>query len=72
MNVKVIMEARKDNFESEIEKYLTEGYKIHSSTLVTIPKINSTLKNITKDYKTIISGENVNQLCFYALMIKDI
>ena len=71
IDVKVIMEERRDNFESEIKKYLENGYKIQASNLTAINTINSTLKGLTKDYKTILTKDNVYKFCFYALLIKE-
>lgn len=71
MEVKVIMEERRDNFENEIKKYLENNYKIQNSNIIVINKINNTFKSIEKNYKTMFNDEKSYTLCFYALLIKE-
>ena len=71
IDVKVIMEERRDTFENEIKKYLENGYKIQESNLTIINTINSTLKGLAKDYQTIFTKDKSYKFCFYALLIKE-
>lgn len=71
IDVKVIMEERRDTFESEIKKYLEDGYKIQTSNLTTINTINSTFKGLAKDYQTVFTKDKIYKFCFYALLTKE-
>lgn len=71
MEVKVIMEERRDNFEEEIKKYLELGYKIQGNNIIQINSIDNTMKSIVKDWEKVITKESIKKFCFYALMIKE-
>lgn len=71
MEVKLIMEERRDNFENKVKEFLENGYKIQNYNITTINTTNSTLKGIAKDYNKILTKDSVRKLCFHALMIKE-
>lgn len=73
MKVKVILNNRKDEFEKEIEEYLTKGYKINSSNVSFINKLkfNNKIKNVTSNMSEILYADSPYEICFYAILIKE-
>lgn len=77
MDVKVIMEENKTNFENKLKEYIQNEYKIQSSNVIflqtqenvaligqnTIPSGAFKIYTIRKDEKI--------KNCFYALLIKE-
>lgn len=71
MEVKTVINNRKDLFEKEIKELLAEGYEIKSSNVAFINKLqNSTVKNFANNLNTALNKESAYEICFYALLIK--
>lgn len=72
MEVKTIINNRKDLFEQQIKELLEKGYKIESSNVTFINKLqNNTIKNFANNLNTALNKESAYEICFYALLIKE-
>lgn len=72
MDVKAIMNNKKDKFEEELKEYSGKGYKIVSTNLTFMQKVETKPIN---NFKNAINDEfeknNYNIPVFYALLIKE-
>ena len=76
MEVKVILQENKTNFENEIKEYLSLGYKIKASNFICYNDIERDVKKaLTNNLKSTIEMSRIKtnpyKIIFYALMIKE-
>ena len=72
MEVKVILEDNKTNFENQIKEFIKNGYKIKNSNITTYTKRSmKPLDNINYVVSSQANKIINEQIIFYALMIKD-
>lgn len=76
MDVKVILEENKTNFENQIKEYLKKGYNIQDSNFICYNDIERDLKKmITKSLQTVTEFSEIKtnpyKIIFYALLIKE-
>ena len=76
MEVKVILEDNKTNFENQIKEYLQKGYKIQASNFICYNDIERDIKrsvknNITSIVELSTLKTTPYKIIFYALLIKE-
>ena len=76
MEVKVILEDNKTNFENQIKEYLQKGYKIQASNFICYNYIERDIKTAVKNNITSIVELSTlkttpYKIIFYALLIKE-
>lgn len=76
MDIKVILQDNKTNFENELKEYLQKGYKIQDSNFICYNDIERDIKKTLKN--NITSAIELSKLktapykiIFYALLIKE-
>lgn len=76
MDVKVILEENKTEFEKQIKEYLEKGYKFKASNFICYNDIERDVKKaITNNIKSVAELSKIKtnpyKIVFYALMIKE-
>lgn len=76
MDVKVVLEENKTNFENQIKELLENGYKIKASNFLCYNDIERDVKkSITNNLKSVVElsqiKNNPYKIIFYALLTKE-
>lgn len=75
MDVKVILQDNKTNFEKEIKEYLQKGYRIQDSNFICFNDIernyNQVFMNNIKSFENKKENNRPYKIIFYALMVKE-
>lgn len=76
MEVKVILENNKTEFEKQIKEYLENGYKIKGNNFICYNDIERDVKKaLSNNLKSVIEMSEIKtnpyKIIFYALLIKE-